>query len=713
MRLAKKLPAMLNTRKPEGHFIMPKNSTRQIGRRAFMLSAAAMGATAAWARPIGVASRQRWTERRDLYPDGVASGDPDSTSVILWTRRPYEDGRHSATLWVEVADDAAFKRVVATSHTGVSDVADWTTRVLVGGLKPSHIYWYRFVDEAGAGSRVGRTITAPLVGDTSSKRFAFVSCQSVNEGAQNAYRRMIWEDERAPPDQQLCFVLHLGDFIYEVVEYPEEVPHRYDRTIFDIGKVPDARKVSNFHVPTSLEGYRMVYKAHIGDVDIQDARARWPFVCIGDNHEFSWQGWQSFIKYDGKVEPAQSLRVAANQAWWEFIPSRVRKSSGPDLDRFDPPAVNNAPIERFDAEGLGEEPNNRLALGSMTAYRAMRYGRHIELIITDHHSYTMEDPTTRPEADAFELPDFPFLPEEVMEVLDAGNAYSDRNPPATIPFDGKTIPNFRKDEPPITLLGAEQKAWFKRTIAGSKATWKIWAASNGTLDWRVDPQNLPMGLTKPWPGGGYACFGGGDLGGIHTERTELYDFIRDRKIEGFVTVSGDRHSFWAGYAAKALPPRAFEPVGVAFICGSLSAPGLAEAVEHRPKDHPLSPLFVAERLGGKFETTINLTLKHGVRSALEYAHSGDLAAARRLSNPANAPHLEFIDMGGHGYAVVTAGPTAVETEFVCIPRPLARSVTPDGGPIRYRVRHTTPMWHAGAHPAIVQQVIEGDVGLAV
>ena len=713
MRLAKKLPAMLNTRKPEGHFIMPKNSTRQIGRRAFMLFAAAMGATAAWARPIGMASRQRWTERRDLYPDGVASGDPDSSSVILWTRRPYEDGRHSAKLWVEVADDAAFKHVVATSYTGVSDVADWTTRVLVGGLKPSHIYWYRFVDEAGAGSRVGRTITAPLVGDTSSKRFAFVSCQSVNEGAQNAYRRMIWEDERAPPDQQLCFVLHLGDFIYEVVEYPEEVPHRYDRTIFDIGKVPDARKVSNFHVPTTLEGYRMVYKAHIRDLDIQDARARWPFVCIGDNHEFSWQGWQSFIKYDGKVEPAQSLRVAANQAWWEFIPSRVRKSSGPDLDRFDPPAVNNAPIERFDAEGLGDEPNNRLALGSMTAYRAMRYGRHIELIITDHHSYTMEDPTTRPEADAFELPDFPFLPEELMEVLDAGNAYADRNPPATIPFDGKTIPNFRKDEPPITLLGAEQKAWFKRTIAGSKATWKIWAASNGTLDWRVDPQNLPKGLTKPWPGGGYACFGGGDLGGIHTERAELYDFIRDRKIEGFVTVSGDRHSFWAGYAAKALPPRAFEPVGVAFICGSLSAPGLAEAVEHRPKDHPLSPLFVAERPGGKFETTINLTLKHGVRSALEYARSGDLAAARRLSNPANAPHLEFIDMGGHGYAVVTAGPTALETEFVCIPRPITRSVTPDGGPIRYRVRHTTPMWTAGAHPAIVQQVIEGNVGLAV
>jgi hypothetical protein len=267
----------------------------------------------------------------------------------------------------------------------------------------------------------------------------------------------------------------------------------------------------------------------------------------------------------------------------------------------------------------------------------------------------MQDPTSRPEADAFDFPEIPFLPEEVMAVLDAGSAYADGKPPATISFAGKAIPNYRKDEPPITLLGAAQKAWFKRTMAASKATWKIWGASNGTLDWRVDPQNLPKGLTNPWPGDGYACFGGGDLSGIHTERAELYDFIRDQKIAGFVTVSGDRHSFWAGYAAKALPPKEFEPVGVVFIGGSLSSPGLAEASEHRPKDHPLSPLFVAERPGGKFETTINLTLKHGVRSALEFARSGDLAAARRLSNPANAPHLEFIDMGGHGYSVGTHG----------------------------------------------------------
>ena len=110
---------------------------------------------------------------------------------------------------------------------------------------------------------------------------------------------------------------------------------------------------------------------------------------------------------------------------------------------------------------------------------------------------------------------------------------------------------------------------------------------------------------------------------------------------------------------------------------------------------------------------VNLPLKHGVKSALEYAASRDLAAAHAISNPDNAPHVEFVDMCGHGYSVVTAGPEAVETEFVCIPRPIQRAETPDGGPIRYRVSHTAQRWRSGEAPKLVQRVIEGDVDLAI
>src|SRR3954464_8192457 len=193
----------------------------------------------------------------------------------------------------------------------------------------------------------------------------------------------------------------------------------------------------------------------------------------------------------------------------------------------------------------------------------------------------------------------------------------------------------------------------------------------GVMDHRADPQNLPPGLTKEsWPkDGGYANMGGGDFGTAYLERAEIYNLVRDAKITGFAIVSGDLHSFWAGYAAKALPPKAFEPVGLAFVGASLSSPGAMEASEHNfPKDQPLRPLFLADRPdGAKPEWTFNMLLRHGVRSCLEYAKSRDLARAHALYNPSLAPHLEFVDLGGHGYAKVRLSGYKMRTEFVFIP----------------------------------------------
>src|SRR3954452_1386038 len=188
-----------------------------LNRREFVQLAASIGASLAWGGSAR-ASTTSWHERRDLYPEGVASGDPDPSSVLLWTRRPFEPGAEAPglsedpgtrgpgvkssgrrVLTVEVAEDDAFRRVVAKASAPVSAESDWTTRVLVGHLKPARVYWYRFTDGEGNGSRVGRTITAPLANDPRPVNFAFVSCQSVNEGKLNGYRRMIFEDERAAP----------------------------------------------------------------------------------------------------------------------------------------------------------------------------------------------------------------------------------------------------------------------------------------------------------------------------------------------------------------------------------------------------------------------------------------------------------------------------------------------------------------------------------
>ena len=681
-------------------------------RRAFLRSALAIGATSAWSRAAASRSTIRWKERRDLFPEGVASGDPDFHSVLLWTRH-HPNGRSWVdTLAVEVAEDAHFRRVKAVTHVRVSKAADWTCRVLVGGLRPSSEYWYRFTDSEGNGSRIGRTITAPAERDERPVLFAFVSCQNANQGSQNAYRRMIYEDELASEKDRLGFVLHLGDFIYEIVWYPEDRPQgMYDRRLRDIVRYPHGEKVRDFHIPTDVDDYRAVYRAYLHDPDLQDARARWPFVNMWDNHEFSWKGWQALQKFQDETRPAQTRKVAANQAFFEYQPARILKPSGPSPESFDGPHVVDAPITHFDEHGLGEEPNNLAAIHSLKGYRTLRWGRNVELIVTDQRSYRSEEPLDRVEAKPFSSDDFPeFVPEEAMEILDAGRSYKNGDAPKFIRYGSAAVPNFCKDAPAQTILGAEQKQWFLERLQKSSATWKVWGNTTATLDMRADPQNLPPGLTKPWPGAGYAGFGGGDHSSAYVERGEIYDFVHDHGITGFATIAGDRHSFWAGLAAKGLPPKPFEPVGIAFVTGSISAPGMLEAIEHGfPKQHPLRPLFLSELSGlSAPQPAVNMLLQHGVRSCLEYAKSGDIGKARAVSNPNLSPHLSFVDMGGHGYSVVRASNTAFQVEFVCIPRPLERAPDANGGPLIYRARFHAPLWRRGEIPTIKTEIAEGN-----
>jgi len=379
--------------------------------------------------------------------------------------------------------------------------------------------------------------------------------------------------------------------------------------------------------------------------------------------------------------------------------------------------VTDVPLTAFDADGLGTEPNNLVAIDSLKVYRALRYGKHLDLLITDQYSYRSANPFTDPSLGQLGGDEFTnMFPEREMRMLDAGRAFDGGRPPAEIRFNEAKVPNPRRDAPPQTLLGAAQKRWFKERLARSTASWKVWGNSLGALDLRADPEHLPAGVTKEtWPKGLFASMGGWDYGTAFHERAEIFDLVRQAKITGFAIVSGDRHSFWAGYAVAELPPGKFEPVGVSFVGASLVSPGAMESMEHRlPKDAPLRALFLADRPdGAKPDWTYNLLLRHGVRSCFEYARSFDLEKARALSNPDLAPHLEFVDAGGHGYATVRLSADEMRTEFVCIPRPITRSERPDGGPLRYRVRHTARLWQPGERPRLTTEVLEGDVGLSL
>jgi alkaline phosphatase D len=128
---------------------------------------------------------------------------------------------------------------------------------------------------------------------------------------------------------------------------------------------------------------------------------------------------------------------------------------------------------------------------------------------------------------------------------------------------------------------------------------------------------------------------------------------------------------------------------------------------------PLGQITVTDRAGGIQEPTLNLLYRHGFRAAAEYAATGDIGAARALSNPELAPHIRFLDMAGHGYAMVTATPDALTCEFVCIDVPRMRAQTPDGGPVLYRVVHRAALWRPGEAPKLEQKLLEGNPVLSL
>jgi hypothetical protein len=201
------------------------------------------------------------------------------------------------------------------------------------------------------------------------------------------------------------------------------------------------------------------------------------------------------------------------------------------------------------------EPGNLAAIESLRVFRALRWGRHVEVILTDNRSFRSEPVIDRPEVARFQSKQFPYvIAQEVIEILDAGRTYDGGRPPITIRFGDTELRNPRASSPPSSMLGGAQKKWFLERLCASSATWKVWGNSVATLDWRIDFQNLPADVASRWPASGYALVGPDDWSGYRTERAEILDFVRREGVAGLVSVAGDRHSFWAGVRQRATRP---------------------------------------------------------------------------------------------------------------------------------------------------------------
>src|SRR5690242_3050315 len=191
---------------------------RDIDRRSLLKAFAGLAGTfAVTARAQAApASTHGVPDGNFRFPQGVASGDPQPHGIVLWTRVEATDGGTTPiALRAQLSKTPDFGSIVVDQVLTVKEDSDHTLRLVVDGLDPDTIYFYRFA-AGGDYSRMGRTHTAPAHDAEGPARFAFVSCQSYEQAFYGAWARMLADDLGAAEDEQIDFVLFLGDFIYEV-----------------------------------------------------------------------------------------------------------------------------------------------------------------------------------------------------------------------------------------------------------------------------------------------------------------------------------------------------------------------------------------------------------------------------------------------------------------------------------------------------------------
>ncbi|MBH5334565.1 alkaline phosphatase D family protein [Streptomyces pactum] len=310
------------------HHEQLRSAAAGIGRRRFLTVTSAAAALAfttnlpsAHAAEVAPAS-----VKEDPFTLGVASGDPQPDSVLLWTRlapRPYEPGNGmSATGAVpvrwEIARDDRFHRVARRGTVKAYAEFNHTVHVEAHGLDADRVYWYRFRVGRWT-SPVGRTRTAPAHGiRVNDARFGLLSCQAYHDGYFTALGHLAEED--------LDAVFHVGDYQYEYAVNAVGGARNYtDRTLPDV-----------FNRETvTLEDYRLRYALYKSDPDLQAAHAAFPWFVTWDDHETENNYAGGIPEKDQDPQEFLIRRAAAYRAYWENMPLRMPQlPEGPDMKLY-------------------------------------------------------------------------------------------------------------------------------------------------------------------------------------------------------------------------------------------------------------------------------------------------------------------------------------------------------------------------------------------
>ncbi|QEP44610.1 alkaline phosphatase [Ectothiorhodospiraceae bacterium BW-2] len=242
-------------------------------------------------------------DKEASFEHGVASGDPLSDSVIIWTRVTPVNSGEVVVSW-EVATDSGFTNLVNTDSTTTEASNDYTIKVDVRGLTAGTKYYYRF--KAGNSySATGETMTLPT-GSLDSLKMALFSCAMWEHGYFHAYA----DAAKQSPD----VVFHSGDYIYEYASGKYPSPTGSPIRVFE-----------PTHEIVTLEDYRQRYAQYRTDAALQELHRIAPWIVIWDDHEVANDSYKEGAENHDESEGDYITRkAAALQAYYEWLPIRIQ-----------------------------------------------------------------------------------------------------------------------------------------------------------------------------------------------------------------------------------------------------------------------------------------------------------------------------------------------------------------------------------------------------
>ena len=280
----------------------------KITRRTALAAGIATGAASCASAPKMTPYTASAVRAVGVFAHGVASGDPQTDSVVIWTRISIPLGMDvgaAVTVVWETASDAGFTNLVGKGEATAAASADWTVKTILTDLQPGTDYYYRF-RFADTDSPTGRTRTLPT-GAVENASFAVISCSNYPFGYFNVY-------DLIARQENIDAVIHLGDYLYEYG------PDGYGGE--------SGAKLGRPHDPPreiiTLDDYRKRHAQYKSDPSSQAMHAKHPLIMIWDDHETTNDSWKGGAEnHDSATEGDwNDRRRAALQAYYEWMPVR-------------------------------------------------------------------------------------------------------------------------------------------------------------------------------------------------------------------------------------------------------------------------------------------------------------------------------------------------------------------------------------------------------